>query len=96
MDNHNFKRAFWIVCDETKEFGMHGHKTNEQIIFAVHGALRINIINKQGVEQVFYLRKPSDGLLIEAGEWAKETPLLPNTVALVLCSHPFDPNDYIL
>jgi hypothetical protein len=92
----DFKRAFWIVTDDNpREFGMHGHKKNTQIIFAVKGKLQIEVVNILGLSQTFYLNNPNEGLLIEPMEWAKETPLEKGTIALVLCSHKFNQNDYI-
>jgi len=81
------ERAFWLY-DLRGWRGGHAHRQCIQCIVPVHGRILIQAGNWQG-----WLLDPSAGLVIPPGN---QVDLFgTGAAALVLCSHPYDPDDYI-
>jgi dTDP-4-dehydrorhamnose 3,5-epimerase-like enzyme len=86
------KRVFYIHnVPEGTNRGGHAHKQCEQIFITISGRVDI-VINK---ERRYTLDKPDKGLYIPAGLWDDLENIEKDTVILVLCSRPYEEEDYI-
>lgn len=89
------KRVFWSYnVPDGKSRGAHAHKRLRQFIIAVNGSFTVNVDNGKE-HQAFLLDSPTQGLLVEPGEWSSEDFLSPGAVCLVLCDDHYDEADYI-
>lgn len=74
--------------------GEHAHKNLSQLIIAISGSF--TVVLDDGIEQrEFFLNKPYLGLTIPPGYWRKLEDFSSGSVALVICSELYDPDDYI-
>lgn len=78
----------------SKVRGEHAHKNCHQFLIAVSGSLKV-IADNGYVREEYNLVRPSQGLYLPAGIWGIQYMHQPNTVLLVLASHPYDKDDYI-
>ena len=91
----NIKRVYWTYnTPETVIRGYHSHKELEQIIFAVHGSIDFELIDKHGIKYQFKLDSPDQGLYIPAGFW-RSFKMADDAVLLCLASEEYNENDYI-
>lgn len=91
FDNLPFpvKRVFTIT-EATAPRGNHAHRVCHQIIIAVQGAFNV-IIGTHCYE----MRYPLMALWVPPGENAILDTWTEDAMALVLCSHHYDPEDYV-
>ncbi len=89
------KRAYWIYDVPGGEVrGGHAYLHNQEFIVALSGSF--DVILDSGVEQKTYsLNRSYYGLYVPKGIWRQMENFSTNSLALVLASIPFDPNDYI-
>ena len=74
--------------------GAHAHKECHEFLIAASGSFQIEMddgVNKRTVE----LNRPYFGLHLPPGLWAAEKGFSSGAVCLVLCSHPYEKEDYI-
>lgn len=90
------KRAF-LVCDvPTAEVrGEHAHRTLEQVLVCVHGAVSVMVDDGSGSRAEFRLDGPEQALYVPPRVWATQFRYTPDAVLLVLASAPYDAADYI-
>ena len=74
--------------------GEHAHKNLRQLIVAVSGSFTVTLDDGDTL-QSFFLNRPYQGLLIPPGYWRKLEDFSSGSVALVICSELYDPDDYI-
>ena len=74
--------------------GGHAHKTLRELIIAASGSFNV-YINDGTREQTFHLNRPSQALLLAAGVWEELRNFSSGSVALVLASEHYEPEDYI-
>ena len=89
------KHVFWIhgvPMDHVR--GYHAHKHSDQIIVPVSGAYHVTIDDGHK-ETSMTLDDPHKGLHIPSGIWITFRPLSPESVLLVLSSHPYREDEYI-
>lgn len=90
------KRVFYITdVPAGASRGDHAHKTCEEVMFVIQGSVDLHI--SDGItEMELKLDSPGKGILIPAEVWLRTDNFAPGTICLVLCSHHFDMDDYIL
>lgn len=90
------KRTYWVYDvpgGEAREG--HAYRTNEEFIIALSGSF--DIITDDGEHrQTFSLNRSYHGLYVPAGIWRTLTNFSTNSLALVIASTEYDPDDYIL
>ncbi|MHA7130775.1 sugar 3,4-ketoisomerase [Algoriphagus namhaensis] len=88
-------RCFWVYDTQPSQSrGNHAHKSEIQVIVAVHGRIRVEIENRQGVRYDFELTDPSLGLYLPPQHWVV-TYFGPQAVLLGMCNESFSEEDYI-
>lgn len=88
-------RSYWIYDVPGGEIrGGHAYKKNEEFIVALSGSFDILIDNGEGVQR-FHLNRSYYGLYIPKGLWRSMENFSTNSLALVLASTPYTPEDYI-
>ncbi len=89
------KRIFMVHdVPSSKIRGAHAHKECHQFLISTHGS--VNVILDDGKSREEYtLSDSSIGLYIRPGTWGIQYKYSPDSVLLVLASHPYDPTDYI-
>ncbi|MGN1239191.1 MAG: sugar 3,4-ketoisomerase [Muribaculaceae bacterium] len=88
-------RAFWtydVPGGESR--GGHAHKELWEFIVALSGSFTVKL--DDGIEKrEITLKYPYQGLLLGPTIWRSLEDFSSGAVALVLCSHRYDPDDYI-
>lgn len=88
-------RTYWIYDvpgGETR--GGHAYKQNEEFIVALSGSFDVLLDDGNG-ERCFSLNRSYYGLFVPRGWWRSMNNFSTNSVALVLASIPYTPEDYI-
>ena len=75
--------------------GGHAHHQCRQVLFAIQGRIKVTFEDLSGSGS-FVLEGLSKGLYIPPLTWATQEYLDSDSTLLVLASHPYDPNDYIV
>ncbi len=89
------KHVFWIrevPMDQVR--GYHAHKHSDQIVVPIAGAYHITIDDGH-TETSMTLDDPQKGLHIPSGIWITFRPLAPESILLVLSSHPYREDEYV-
>lgn len=89
-------RAF-IITDVPAgvQRGGHAHRVGDQILIALAGLIRVDL-RHDGEHRSVVCEPKGRGLLIPQRVWAKQTYLVSGSELMVLCSHEFDPENYII
>ena len=88
-------RTYWIYDvpgGETR--GGHAYRENEEFIVALSGSFDVSL-DDGCVKQVFTLNRSYYGLYVPKGLWRRMQNFSTNSLALVLASTAYDPDDYI-
>lgn len=89
------ERCYWIYDvpgGETR--GGHAYKENQEFIVALSGSFDV-IIDDGNIRQVYSLNRSYSGLYIPKGFWRQMGNFSTNSLALILASTKYFPNDYI-
>lgn len=73
--------------------GGHGHKELDQLMIAISGSFDV-ILDDGFQRERIRLSDPAEGLLICPMIWRELENFSPNSVCLVLASHPYEESDY--
>ena len=97
-NNHipfNIARSYWIYDVPGGESrGGHAYKENEEFIVALSGSF--DVILDDGIEkQTFSLNRSYYGFYVPKGLWRSMENFSTNSLALVLSSTNYNPDDYI-
>lgn len=89
-------RSYWVYdvpggCSR----GGHAFRANEECIIALSGSFDIVLTNAQGEEKKWHMNRSYYGLYIPNGWWRQLDNFSTNSLALVLASKPYSPDDYI-
>ncbi|MDE7142579.1 MAG: FdtA/QdtA family cupin domain-containing protein [Muribaculaceae bacterium] len=89
------ERAYWIYDVPGGEHrGGHAYRENEEFIVALSGSFDVEV--DDGCEtRRFSLKRSYYGLYVPKGVWREMTDFSTNSLALVLASTPYTPEDYI-
>lgn len=92
---YKIARTYWIYDVPGGEIrGGHAYRENEEFIIALSGSF--DVILDNGIEkQTYSLNRSYYGLYIPKGFWREMNNFSTNSLALVLASTPYCPNDYI-
>lgn len=74
--------------------GAHAHRECAQFLVSTHGNCHLVVDDGENREE-FCLNRPTFGVLVPPMVWAVEHMHSPDSVLLVLASHPYQPQDYI-
>ncbi len=88
-------RSFLVYGVPTNKVrGEHAHRICGQFLIAVHGCL--SVVVDDGTNRVeVSLADPTVGLFLAPDVWGIQYKFDPDTVLMVMASHPYDPSDYI-
>lgn len=84
--------TYAIPSEQTR--GEHAHRLCSQFLVCVHGECHLRVDDGENCEE-FCLNRPTFGALVPPMVWATEHLHSPDSVLLVLASHPYEPEDYI-
>lgn len=89
------QRNYWIY-DVPSGMWRDGHafKKQQELIVALSGSFDV-VLNDGNLEQTFHLARPQIGLYVPAMTWRHINNFSTNSVALILSSCLYDPDDYI-
>jgi dTDP-4-dehydrorhamnose 3,5-epimerase-like enzyme len=73
--------------------GMHAHKKTKQILFCLHGSVRMVLESVLGKEE-YILSDPPLGILLDAYVWHEMHDISSDTILLVLASHTYEEADF--
>lgn len=88
-------RAYWVydVPGGENRPG-HAYHQNEEIIVALSGSFDVAVFDGRE-ERIFQLNRSYYGLYVPRGTWRELRNFSTNSLALVIASLPYDPDDYI-
>ncbi len=88
-------RVFWMYdVPQGDSRGGHAHKECHQFLVALRGGFDV-VLDNGAEKRTIRLENPWQGVHIPQGVWADEKNFAPDSVCLVLASHPYDEADYI-
>lgn len=89
------ERTYWIYDVPGGESrGGHAYQENQEFIVALSGSFDV-ILDDGKVKTTYSLNRSYNGLYVPKGMWRKMDNFSTNSLALVLSSTKYDPNDYI-
>lgn len=89
------ERTYWIYDVPGGESrGGHAYKENEEFIVALSGSFDV-ILNDGNKQETFSLNRSYYGLYVPQGLWREMNNISTNSLALVLSSTSYNPQDYI-
>ena len=89
------ERTYWIYdVPGGEERGEHAYKENQEFIIALSGSFDV-VLDDGKEKKVFQLNRSYYGLYVPKGMWRKMENFSTNSLALVLSSTKYDPEDYI-
>ena len=89
------ERTYWIYdVPGGEKRGGHAYKNNQEFIIALSGSFDV-VLDDGKEQQVFSLNRSYYGLYVPQGLWREMNNFSTNSLALVLASTPYDPEDYI-
>ena len=89
-------RTYWVYDvpgGETR--GGHAYRQNQEFIVALSGSFDVVLTNRQGERSVWHMNRSYYGLYVPNGWWRELENFATNSLALVLASTPYNPEDYI-
>lgn len=89
------ERVFWIYdVPDGEERGAHSHCECAEVVVPVCGAFDMTVDDGM-TKSTVHLDSPNVGILIPAGVWCQLSGFAPNTVCVVMASHPYNAGGYI-
>jgi len=89
------KRFFWVFgVPEGSERGFHAHKTGQQVLFCLDGAIELTLRNHDSEESIV-LHSGGPGVWMKNMVWAQQKFLSEEALLFVFASNEFDESDYI-
>lgn len=86
-------RTYWIYGADGQTRGGHRHTYTSQALVAMNGVVSI-YMNDGVIQKTIDLVSPNQCLLVEPKDWHTMT-FGPNSILMVLSSHPYDRSEYI-
>lgn len=97
-DNHipfDIKRVFWIYdVPGGEKRGGHAYKQSEEFIVALSGSFDVTLDDGK-TREVVHLNRSYNGLFVPKMVWRELSNFSTNSVAMILSSTYYDPDDYI-
>lgn len=89
-------RTYWIYdVPGGEKRGGHAYRENQELVVALSGSFDVILTDASGKQQVWQLNRSYYGLFIPRGYWRELENFSTNSLALVLASTPYTPDDYI-
>lgn len=89
------ERTYWIYdVPGGEERGGHAYKNNQEFIVALSGSFDVTLDNGHE-KKTFSLNRSYYGLYIPEGWWRIMDNFSTNSLAMILASSPYSPEDYI-
>ena len=89
-------RTYWIYdVPGGEKRGGHAYRENQELVVALSGSFDVILTDASGKQQVWHLNRSYYGLFIPRGYWRELENFSTNSLALVLASTPYTPDDYI-
>lgn len=89
-------RTYWIYdVPGGEKRGGHAYRENQELVVALSGSFDVILTDAIGKQQVWQLNRSYYGLFIPRGYWRELENFSTNSLALVLASTPYTPDDYI-
>lgn len=89
------ERSYWIYDVPGGEHrGGHAYRDNQEFIVAMSGSFDV-ILDDGKEKQVFHLNRSYYGLYVPEGMWREMGNFSTNSLALILSSTKYSPEDYI-
>lgn len=90
------ERTYWVYdVPGGEKRGGHAFKTNNEFIVALSGSFDVTLTNSRGEKTTWHLNRSYYGLYVPNGWWRELDNFATNSLALVLASTPYTPEDYI-
>lgn len=90
----SIERVFWIYdVPKGAERGAHSHNECAEVVVPVSGAFDMTV-DDGTTRTTIHLDSPHQGILIPAGIWCQLNNFTPNTVCVVMASHPYNASGY--
>ena len=90
------RRVYWIYdVPGGVDRGGHAYKESEEFIVALSGSFDVELDDGEQ-KQTYQLNRSYNGLYVAKAMWRRMTNFSTNSLALVLASTDYDPNDYIM
>lgn len=90
------ERIFWtydVPGGETR--GGHAYKNQEEVIIALSGSFDLVITNKNGEQERFHMKSPSQGIYLPPNTWRHLENFSTNSFSLHLSNKSYSEDDYI-
>lgn len=89
------KRTYWIYDVPGGEArGGHAYKENQEFIVALSGSFDV-VLDDGREKKTFHMNRSYYGLYVPKGLWREMNNFSTNSLALILASTPYNPDDYI-
>lgn len=89
------ERTYWIYdVPGGEERGGHAYKENQEFIVALSGSFDV-LLDDGKEKKIFPLNRSYYGLYVPKGIWREMVNFSTNSLALILSSTKYDPEDYI-
>lgn len=89
------ERTYWIYdVPGGERRGGHAYRENQEFIVALSGSFDV-VIDDGKERKLFHLNRSYYGLFVPKGLWREMESFSTNSLALVISSTKFDPEDYI-
>jgi dTDP-4-dehydrorhamnose 3,5-epimerase-like enzyme len=90
------KRTYWIYDVPGGQVrGGHAFREQQELIVALSGSFDV-LVDDGKNQEVFFLNRSYYGLYVPSGLWRQMKNFSTNSLALVVSSTPYKPEDYIL
>lgn len=89
-------RTYWIYdVPGGEKRGGHAYRENQELVVALSGSFDVILTNTSGERMVWHMNRSYYGLYVPNGWWRELENFSTNSLALVLASTPYTPEDYI-
>ena len=96
LKEFNTIRFFFIYGNKKYYRANHAHKKCNQILIPVYGKIKVDIINKKGVNKKFILsHKKNNYLNVPKKNWIRIKFFTKDSILLTLCDYKYDKKEYI-
>ena len=96
LKEFNTIRFFFIYGNKKYYRANHAHKKCNQILIPIYGKIKVDIIDKKGVNKKFILsHKKNNYLNVPKKNWIRKKFFTKDSILLTLCDYKYDKKEYI-
>lgn len=90
------KRVYFVLKPKASEpRGFHAHHKTNQVLFCIHGSVKLIVDNGKKRKQIILKNQPEKGVLLPPLLWHEMHDMDKSTILLVLADREYEPEDYI-